>query len=60
MASFKAKFLVLQEIFAKNHRGRGPLGPPHAAGRGIVEPFNGMEIHMEMALEWKWMEMGHN
>ena len=32
MASFKAKFLVLQELFAKNHRG-GPLGPP--AGRGL-------------------------
>ena len=32
MASFKAKFPVLQELFAKNHRG-GPLGPP--AGRGL-------------------------
>ena len=27
MASFKAKFPVLQELFAKNHRG-GPLPPP--------------------------------
>ena len=27
MASFKAKFPVLQELFAKNHRG-GPFGPP--------------------------------
>ena len=27
MASFKAKFLVLQELFAKNHR-VGPFGPP--------------------------------
>ena len=26
MASFKAKFPVLQELFAKNHR--GPFGPP--------------------------------
>ena len=26
MASFKAKFPVLQELFAKNHRG-GPFGP---------------------------------
>ena len=34
MASFKAKFPVLQELFAKNHRG-GPLGPP--AGRGLIE-----------------------
>ena len=30
MASFKAKFPVLQELFAKNHRG-GPLGPPSGA-----------------------------
>ena len=34
MASFKAKFPVLQELFAKNHRG-GPLGPP--AGRGLFD-----------------------
>ena len=33
MASFKAKFPVLQELFAKNHRG-GPLPPP-PAGRGL-------------------------
>ena len=25
-----------------------------------LEPFSGVEIHMEMDLEWKWMEMGHN
>ena len=31
MASFKAKFPVLQELFAKNHR--GALGPP--AGRQV-------------------------
>ena len=30
MASFKEKFPVLQELFAKNHRG----GPP--AGRGLT------------------------
>ena len=35
MASFKAKFPVLQELFAKNHRGGGPLGPP-PAGRGLT------------------------
>ena len=29
MASFKAKFPVLQELFAKNHR------PPPPAGRGL-------------------------
>ena len=34
MASFKAKFPVLQELFAKNHRGGGPYGPP--AGRGLM------------------------
>ena len=32
MASFKAKFPVLQELFAKNHRG-GLWAPP--AGRGL-------------------------
>ena len=32
MASFKAKFPVLQELFAKNHR--GPFAPP-PAGRGL-------------------------
>ena len=26
----------------------------------VVEPFSGVEIHMEMDMEWKWMEMGHN
>ena len=25
-----------------------------------LEPFIGVEIHMEMDMEWKWMEMGHN
>ena len=35
MASFKAKLPVLQELFAKNHRGGGPLGPP--AGRGLSD-----------------------
>ena len=35
MASFKAKFPVLQELFAKNHRGPLPPPPPPTAGRGI-------------------------
>ena len=35
MESFKAKFPVLQELFAKNHRG-GPFGPPPPAGRGLI------------------------
>ena len=34
MASFKAIFPVLQELFAKKHRG-GPLAP-HPAGRGLI------------------------
>ena len=41
MASFKAKFPVLQELFAKNHRGRGLTRAPlaikifhHLLGRG--------------------------
>ena len=33
MASFKAKFPVLQELFAKNHRGGGPFGPPPSGAR---------------------------
>ena len=36
MASFKAKFPVLQELFAKNHRGGGLWAPP-PAGRGLTE-----------------------
>ena len=31
MASFKAIFPVLQELFAKNHR--GPFGPPPSGAR---------------------------
>ena len=34
MASFKAKFPVLQELFAKNHRGGALWAPP--AGRGLA------------------------
>ena len=34
MASFKAKFPVLQELFAKNHR--GAFAPPPPAGRGLT------------------------
>ena len=25
-----------------------------------IEPFSGVEIHMEMDMDWKWMEMGRN
>ena len=39
MASFKAKFSVLQELFAKNHRG-GPLAPPAGRGLRIVVYFS--------------------
>ena len=40
MASFKAKFPVLQELFAKNHRG-GPLGPPPSGARvKVVQCWN--------------------
>ena len=35
MASFKAKFPVLQELFAKNHRG-ALWAPPPPAGRGLM------------------------
>ena len=34
MASFKAKFPVLQELFAKNHR-EGPLPPPPPSGARV-------------------------
>ena len=37
MASFKAKFPVLQELFAKNHR--GALCPPPPVGRGLKNIF---------------------
>ena len=35
---------------------------PMSAERAIVtgstlEPFSGVEIHMEMDMDWKWMEM---
>ena len=30
------------------------------SGGSALEPFSGVEIHMEMGMEWKWMEMGHN
>ena len=31
------------------------LGSPYH-----LEPFSGVEIHMEMDMEWKWIEMGYN
>ena len=37
MASFKAKFAVLQELFAKKKH-RGAFGP-HLAGRGLLVSF---------------------
>ena len=37
MASFKAKFPVLQELFAKKHR--GPFAPPPPSGRGLMYIF---------------------
>ena len=42
MASFKAKFPVLQELFAKNHRGGGPLGPLPSGAR--VKQTRGGEL----------------
>ena len=39
MASFKAKFPVLQELFAKNHRG-GPLGPPPSGARVKYDTYS--------------------
>ena len=25
-----------------------------------VEPFSGVKTHMEMDMDWKWMDMWHN
>ena len=33
---------------------------PYATVIQRLEPFSGVEIHMEMDMDWKWMEMGHN
>ena len=30
------------------------------SGRSVLEPFSGVEIHMEMDMDWKWMEIGCN
>ena len=49
MASFKAKFPVLQELFAKNHRG-GPFGPP-PAGRGLNFLSMGRNI-FDILFDW--------
>ena len=38
----------------------GPLKPNAFIRSSCIEPFSGVEIHMEMDLGWKWMEMGHN
>ena len=38
MASFKTKFLVLQELFTKNHRGRGCTNPNPLSGRSLYPP----------------------
>ena len=39
-----------------------PFGSSFVLERPVltVEPFSGVEIHMEMDMDWKWMEMGHN
>ena len=37
-----------------------PLGLLTTNLSWTLEPFSGVEIHMEMDMEWKWMEMGHN
>ena len=44
MASFKAKFPVLQELFAKNHRG-GPLGPPPSGARVKTAPVAAIPVN---------------
>ena len=39
MASFKAKFPVLQELFANNHRVGAQRAPSGARVKGRVTPF---------------------
>ena len=47
MASFKARFPVLQELFAKNHR--GPFAPPPSGAR-----VKRSQTELEASLrEWK-------
>ena len=55
MASFKAIFPVLQELFAKNHRG-GPLAPP-PAGRGLT--FRNLTLTSTRLLGMKLTPMHH-
>ena len=38
----------------------GRTGTGRDAAGSALEPFSGVEIHMEMDMDWKWMEMGHN
>ena len=49
MASFKAKFPVLQELFAKNHR--GPFAPPPPSGASVNQP--GMMFQFSFAVSWQ-------
>ena len=64
MASFKAKFPVLQELFAKNHRGGGLWSPP--AGRGLkhitdkAEPSLVQDCWGELQTAWSDVELKHN
>ena len=54
MASFKAKFPVLQELFAKNHRGgqRAPpvVFPTGGGGRGLSASFS-RNIYLQYVYE---------
>ena len=49
MASFKAKFPVLQELFAKNHRA-GPLAPPPSGARVEVHKQRKIMDFLDTAL----------
>ena len=45
MASFKAKFPVLQELFAKNHRGAQRAPPPSGARVNCAQLAEGNISH---------------
>ena len=73
MASFKAKFPVLQELFAKNHR-RGAFGPPSGARVNILlfylyfertPPPPGQQLFAKLGKMWWvgsqiWLNSGSN
>ena len=64
LAQLDTRILRYGDGGARAHVQRCPT-PPMTCGKHVLsdfqlEPFSGVEIHMEMDMDWKWMEMGHN